>query len=571
MEKLNYQEWQDLIGAIDDRLFEELCYRLLTKLGYEEVKPRGGSSDGGRDLEGEKTRLEGDKKTKYIEKYWFECKCHASTIPWKEISDKLHSANNAKINTFIILSNRGLSPPAQDKVTEFKSSSSVRVVEWCGFPFLDILFQHKDLCDIYFPGYEIPSTPPIESKEKHIVKASINIGQAFGIELEANFDKKIELNEENIKEIISKALRSVNYSQIGIPDSDKSQLYSSIAMTFFQFSYTSDALTFIDNALKIDKTVSNMINKALILENMDLIEESNKLYQEILKKEPANAIALNNLGHNYRRQYELKEALNLFDKAIQIDANYLTAINNKAQTLKDLKKFDDAIAFVNKQIDEKSSFVLQKTKVDVLLEALDLKEAYRLNEQLLKLYPNDIDLLNYKGVIYEHNAQHQHKEKYLELAYEAFSVIRKSNPKFVLAISNQIVCLINRDQYDFAEVLINEGFSQTDSDPFLFHNKAKIELLKGNSSVALKFIDKALQKKSLEKFLLTKCDILLKLRKYTEVEKQSNRILTNDPDNSSAMLMKAESLRKRHQPVKAKLLANKANKCQRKPRSLLED
>ena len=66
MEKLNYQEWQDLIGGIDNLLFEELCYRLLTKLNYEEVKPRGGSSDGGRDLEGQKTRLEGDNKTKYV-------------------------------------------------------------------------------------------------------------------------------------------------------------------------------------------------------------------------------------------------------------------------------------------------------------------------------------------------------------------------------------------------------------------------------------------------------------------------------------------------------------------------
>jgi len=551
--------------------FEELCYRLLTKLGYEEVKPRGGSSDGGRDLEGQKTRLEGDKKTKYIEKYWFECKCYASTIPWKEISDKLHSANIAKINTFIILSNRGLSPQTQDKVTEFKNSSPVRVIEWCGFPFLDILFQRKDLCDNYFPGYEIPSTPPIESKEKYIVKASINIGQAFGIELEAKFDKKIELSEDNIKEIISKGLRSVNYSKLGISDSDKSKLYSSIAMTFFQFGYISDALTFIDNALKIDKTIPNMINKALILENMDLMDESNKLYQEILKKEPSNVITLNNLGHNHRRQYELKEALILFDKAIQIDSDYLIAINNKAQTLKDLKKFDDAIAFVNEQINEKSSFVLQKTKVDVLLEALDLKEAYRLNEQLLKLYPNDIDLLNYKGVVYEHNAQYQHKEKYLELAYDAFSVTRKRNPKFVLAISNQIACLMNSGQYDFAEVLLNEGFSQTDSDPFLLHKKAKIELLKGNFSIARKFIDKALQKKSLEQFLLTKCDIFLKLRKYAEVEKQSDRILTNDSDNSLAMLSKAESLRKRHQPAKAKLLANKAKKCQRKPKSLLED
>jgi tetratricopeptide (TPR) repeat protein len=500
-----------------------------------------------------------------------ECKCYSSTIPWKEISDKLHSAHISKVNTFIILSNRGLSPQAQDKVSDFRDSSSVRVIEWCGFPFLDILFQHKDLCDIYFPGYDIPSIPPTESKEKHILKASINIGQAFGIGLEANFDKKIELNEDNIKEIISKALRTVNYSQLGIPDSDKSQLYSSIAMTFLQFGYISDALTFIDNALKIDNTISNRINKALILENMDLLEESNKLYKEVLEKDTDNAVAINNLGHNYKRQYELKEALSLFDKAIQIDANYLTAINNKAQVLKDLKKFDEAIEFVNNQITERSSFVLQKTKVDVLLEALDLKEAYRLNEQLLKLYPNDIDLLNYKGVIYEHNAQHQHKEKYLELAYEAFSITRTRNPKFILAISNQIVCLMNRGQYDFAEVLINEGFSQSNSDPFLFHDKAKIELLKGNSSVALKFIDKALHKRSLEKFLLTKCDILLNLRNYTEVEKQSDKILNNDPNNSSALLLKAESLRKRHQPTKAKLLAKKARECQRKPRSLLED
>ncbi|MBN2880648.1 restriction endonuclease [Candidatus Woesearchaeota archaeon] len=570
MESLNYQEWQDIIGGIDDRLFEEICYRLLTKLGYEGVKPRGGSSDGGRDLEGIKIRLEGDGKTKYIENYWFECKCYSSTIPWKEISDKLHSARDEKVNSFIIMSNRGLSPQAQDKVKKYKESSPVRVIEWSGFPFLDILFQHKDLCDWYFPGYEIPSTPPSETKEKHIIKASMNIGQVFGIELEANIDKKIELNEENIRKIISDALRSVNYSKLGIPDKEKSQLYSSIAMTFLQFGHSSDALTFIDHALRLEQSTNNLINKGIILENLDLIEDSNKLYEEILSLEPNNSIAHNNLGHNYRRQYELKSALDHFSKAIEQDPNYLTAINNKAQTLKDLKMFDESLAFVDEQIDEKSSFVLQKTKIDVLLEALDLKEAFRLNDQLLKLYPNDIDLLNYKGVIYEHNAQYQYKEKYLELAYDAFGATRQKNPRFILAISNQVVCLMNKGNYEFAEIIVNEGFSQNNNDPFLLHNKSKIELLKGNFSVALNFVERAIQKKSLEKFLLTKCDVLLKLRKYSEVEKQCDRILKNDSKNSSAFLLKAESLRKRHEPTKAKLLVKKANKFRRSPVSLLE-
>lgn len=570
MEKKTYQDWQDLIGGIDDRLFEEICYRLLNKLGYEHLKPRGGSSDGGRDLQGQKTRIEGDESIKYVEKYWFECKCYSSTIPWTEISDKLYSANQAKVNAFIILSNRGLSPQAQDKVEEFRNMYSLRITELCGFPFLDLLFKHKDLCDIYFPGYEIPSNPPIDSKEKHILKASINIGQIFGIELEINYDKKIELNQDNINKLITDSLRKVNYSELGITDSEKANLYSGIAMTFFQFGYFSDALSFVDNALKINSTSSDIINKALILEKLDLIDESEKLYLNVLKKEPKNAIALNNLGHNYKRKFELIKSLDCFNKAIEIDKKYLTAINNKAQTLKELKRFDEAIVFVNEQINENSSMVLQKTKIDVLIEALDLKEAFRLNEQLLKLYPSDIDLINYKGVIYEHNSQYQHKIKYLKLAYDVFANLRNNNPKFILAISNQIVCLMNSGQFDTAEIMTNEGFSQDDTDPFLLHNKSKLELKKGNYPIALDFINKALKKKSTEQFAITKSDILVKLKKYKDADNLCQKLLKNDPKNSIVMMILSESLRKQHQTAKSKLLSKKAKGCIRRPISLLE-
>ena len=149
---LTYIDWQKIVGELNDKKFEELCYHILREMSFQNVNPRGGSSDGGRDLEGYRNSLEPDGITEIKEKYWFECKCYSNSIPWKEFCDKLFSSVQSKVSKFVILSNQGLSPQAKDKVEEFEKTQPVKIIEWSGFHFLDILFSKPDLCNLFFPG-----------------------------------------------------------------------------------------------------------------------------------------------------------------------------------------------------------------------------------------------------------------------------------------------------------------------------------------------------------------------------------------------------------------------------------
>jgi len=565
-----YQEWQDIIGTLGDKTFEELTYRILTKLSFEEVKPRGGSADGGRDLEGKRTYLELDNQTKNIEKYWFECKCYSSTIPWREVCDKLHSAVLEKVDKFIILSNRGLSPDAQDHVQKFMETNKIKIIEWCGFKFLDILFQHNDLCETYFPGIPISNSPPEKNKPNHILKAVFNLTEGFGIELKTEIPQGIKVDNENIKNIIFEALRKIKINSLDLDNETKSKLFYNVAMIFSQFGFNLDAMTFIDNSLKIKESIQGLINKAIIQEKLYDLGEARSIYELILEKDKSNLIVLNNLARNLSDQFLLEEGLEAVEKALSLDSNFLPAINNKARILKDLRRFDEALELVNNKIDDRSSVTLQKTKVDVLIEALDLKEAFRINEQLLSLDPSDADLINNKGVIYEHNAQFQLSDKYFELAFQSFAEARTKRKDYLLALSNQVVCFLNVGNIEDAESLTNTGLSIDENSPYLLHNKSKIELQKGNTRPALKYIEKSLRVSSQEKFLVTKAQILMIMRKHDEVDELCRRILKINPLNKNVMKLLAQSLRIRHRTHEANIWFRKERETKLKYISLLE-
>jgi len=121
-----------------------------------------------------------------------------------------------------------------------------------------------------------------------------------------------------------------------------------------------------------------------------------------------------------------------------------------------------------------------------------------------------------------------------------------------------------------AESLTNSGLSIMSDNPYLLHNKSKIELQKGNSKSALNYVEKAVKISSQEKFLVTKAQILMILRKHDKVEKLCMRLLQIDEKNTDAMNFLGQSLRVRHRMFEAKKWFKKARETRKKYISLLE-
>jgi len=79
--------------------------------------------------------------------------------------------------------------------------------------------------------------------------------------------------------------------------------------------------------------------------------EAMAAYQEILKKEPKNAVLLNKIGIAYHQQMKLGEAKRFYDRAIRQDKLYAPAHNNLGTVHYNRKKYGSAIKAYKKAIE----------------------------------------------------------------------------------------------------------------------------------------------------------------------------------------------------------------------------
>lgn len=561
------EEWKIIINSISHENFQQLCYEIIRRNGFVNPQLRGKGADGGRDIEAEFDYI--IAKEGIREKCWFQCKRQKQGVSFSQITTEVQKADDQRIIKFFILSNADTTPDCKDDIQNWNEKHRCRIIDWTGTKFLDLLFQFPDICSYYFPDEELPPIVNVKTPED-IIKKSSELGNRFGIEFEFKIDKQVNLNNPSeVAEILKDALLKLN----GIDVNLRALIYQQMSMFFFSIEKTEDALLFLNKSLEITpKNVDALLIKGYILERTDEIEESNKCYDEILKNNNKNKFALNNKAANLQRVGQFDEALQLINEALKIDPNFINAIINKSNILKGLKKSKDALAFLdeNNNLLEKS-IILQNTKVDLYIEILDLREAYIINEEILKKDPANIQAINSKGVIFEKNSRFQKSEKYLPLALECFDEVTKKDNKYPLGWSNEVVVFVNSGRIDEAEKIIDIAYSILPKNPFIIDKKGLILLSKKNPKEALKFFDKALRLQFREEFLLNKAKAQLGTNHWDQAEKTSERLLKYNPESSEAWMIKGTALKMLHQLTKANICFKNAEKFREKPISLLED
>jgi len=167
-------------------------------------------------------------------------------------------------------------------------------------------------------------------------------------------------------------------------------------MFFFSIGQNEDAIAFLNRSLDITpKNVDALLTKGYILERIDKLEESNETYDELLEIDKNNFLALNNKSFNFLREGKLNEALELIEKSLEINPKLIIAIKNKIKILKGLKQSQIALDFLSQNEDAfEKSIDLMNEKVDLCIEMIDLKQAFKLNEEILKREPKNITALN---------------------------------------------------------------------------------------------------------------------------------------------------------------------------------
>jgi len=161
----------------------------------------------------------------------------------------------------------------------------------------------------------------------------------------------------------------------------------------------------------LDATASNLL-KIRYLDNF-IINEPRKILL---------AVIYNNKGNDLSILWRYEEAIKMFDKVLELEANYTTAYFNKGNDLSILWRYEEAIKMFDKILE------LEHNDIDALLnKGSDLfnlwkyKKALNIFNKVLSIKPNDIDALLMKWYSL-------HKLRLNKKAQEIFTKAYKENP-----------------------------------------------------------------------------------------------------------------------------------------------
>ncbi len=129
--------------------FEELCFDLVTRLGYKDLTWHRGGADSGRDIEG-KFYIENPIIGGYDERWFFECKNHTQGVPPEKLASKIAWCDSEKPEHLVFFISSYLTNGARqwlDKIIPQKSYK-IHVVE--GEALKRIISGFHDLVSTYF-------------------------------------------------------------------------------------------------------------------------------------------------------------------------------------------------------------------------------------------------------------------------------------------------------------------------------------------------------------------------------------------------------------------------------------
>ena len=561
-------EWKKLLLELSYQEFQDICYDILQKNTFQNIKPRGKGGDGGRDIEAEFIQKIG--KETITQRFWFQCKQYGNTpLNYKSFSTEVVKAQNENIDRYVVMSNKDMTSDTKTEIEKWNKSNKCQISDWTGTIFIDMLWESPNVCKTYFPDEEVP--PLVDTNDpKTLIQQSANLGKRFGVELHLQVNKETNINNPyELADILKEAL-------IGLKDVDiniRALIYQKISMFFFSLERADDALTFLNKSLEITpKNQEALLNKGYILEKINQLDDSTACYDEILNINSKNKLALNNKAHNLRRRGKLGPALKLIESSLEIDPEFIVAIHTKTNILKTLDRSDEALTFLDSKSNAlKKSVGLQQLKIDLYIDLIDLKKANKLNQEILKKNPNDVNALNNQGVIFEKNSKYQHKEKYLKLAFDCFEQTITKNKKFSFGWANKTAVLLNAGQIDQAEEIIDSAYAFFPRNPYVLNKKGCVLRVRNRPKEALNYFDKALKFYYQDEFLIDRAKTYIDLGQWRKAISDANQVLKNNKKNSEAWLVKAQASRPLHEPTKAKLYEKKAKECQKKPKSLLED
>jgi len=223
---------------------------------------------------------------------------------------------------------------------------------------------------------------------------------------------------------------------------------------------------------KATKKEIKWLIKGLELDDIGKSKEAIECYNKALEINPRFADAWNNKGAALDDIGKSKEAIECYNKALDINPKHLDACYNKAQALKDDRKFNEAVQCYSKLLEKNPDFEFSGDVLNCYFKAAEMKGAKELLIGYVERYSN-----NPWGEI----------EKLIKLLERKYNIIinKRGLEKLLDFIKNKLNETKKKSDYNYLKNIIADEKPNTKeeyADAFLKHCGEnfddKLEILK---------------------------------------------------------------------------------------------
>ena len=252
------------------------------------------------------------------------------------------------------------------------------------------------------------------------------------------------------------------------------------------------------------------------------LAEAELVYQQVLKADPNNPVALNLLGVIAHQVGKHEMSVQLIGRALALKPDYADALSNRGNALQELKRYEEALTDCDRALAIKPDYAEALSNRGNALRGLSrYEEALASYEEALKINPDFVEALSNRG-----NALHA-LGRYDE-ALASYDRALAIKPDYAEALSNRGNALQRLRRYDEALVSLDKALSiKPDFVEALSNRGLALQELK-RSDEALVSYDRALSiKPDYADASYNRAQVLLKLQRPAEAMVAYRRALEN--------------------------------------------
>ena len=217
-------------------------------------------------------------------------------------------------------------------------------------------------------------------------------------------------------------------------------------------------------------------NKGFALNNLGKYEEAIEAFDKVIDMDPSNSYAWNNKGYALNNLGRYEDGLQAFAKALEMDHNNIDAWNNKAWALNNLERYEDALLASEKALEiDPNNFLASGNKIIALLGL-----------SINNIESDSPDAWFSKG--FELNNMGKYQE-----AIEAFDRVVDMDPSNTAAWNNKGYALINLGRYEDGLQACEKALEIDPNNVYAWNNKAWALNNLGRYEEALQSSEKALE------------------------------------------------------------------------------